>query len=136
MNTNHAEAVFAIRTGMNNGLRKINELTPMTLADRLCLDAIKRDHQIHALNELLAIYKAPDRSLIDEYINDKTGSETGESENRTEESAKAHFADYAEDEERNLNRLLAERELLMGYINADERMQIRYNEFRERFPIL
>ena len=131
MNTNHAEAVFAIRTGMNNGLRKINELTPMTLADRLCLDAIKRDHQIHALNELLAIYKAPDRSLIDEYINDKTGSE-----NRTEESAKAHFADYAEDEERNLNRLLAERELLMGYINADERMQIRYNEFRERFPIL
>ena len=83
MNTNHAEAVFAIRTGMNNGLRKINELTPMTLADRLCLDAIKRDHQIHALNELLAIYKAPDRSLIDEYMNDKTGSETGESEKLT-----------------------------------------------------
>lgn len=134
MNKNHAETVSGIRADLNNGLRKINEITPMTLADRLCLDAVKRDHQIRALNELLAIYKAPDQSLIDEYLNEKNGSAFNDPSERTQESAAAHFAEYAEDEERNLQRLLTERELLIGYINADEQMLIKYNDFRGRFP--
>ena len=130
---NHKEEVAELRNGLNNGLRKLNELTPMTLAERICLDAVKREHQINASAKIMMIFYGPDESLIEEYIEKQNGSPF-KGQDETKESARKHFRDFAEDEERNLCRLRTERELLMGYIENDEQMQTKYNELRERFP--